>query len=95
MLHRRFLVVIKKWAKETYLDSNAMFVEEMILSLLRSNRSQFSAILADEHLHKQREKTQAKNLLTTTMYQSGKIQFALIIHWTNGNGTIRVVIYLY
>ena len=54
MLHCRFLVVINKWVKETYLDSNAMFVEEMILSLLRSSRSQFSAILADEHLHKQK-----------------------------------------
>ena len=54
MLHCRFLVVINKWVRETYLDSNAMFVEEMILSLLHSSRSQFSAILADEHLHKQK-----------------------------------------
>ena len=31
-----------------------MFVEEIFLSLLRSSRSQFPAILADEHLHKQK-----------------------------------------
>ena len=62
MLHCRFLVVINKWVKETYLDSNAMFDEEMILSLLRSSRSQFSVILADEHLHKQkRENTSVKS----------------------------------
>jgi len=31
-----------------------LFVEEIFLSLLRSSRSQFPAILADEHLHKQK-----------------------------------------
>ena len=39
----------------TYLGSNAMFDEEMPLSLLRSGRPQSSTILMDEHLHKQRE----------------------------------------
>ena len=51
MLHCRFLVVINKWVKVTYLDSNAMSDEEMILSLLCSSRSQSSTILADGHLH--------------------------------------------
>ena len=62
MLHRRFLVVINKWVRITYLDSNACLPKRILLSLLRSSRSQFPAILADEHLHKQkREKTSVKS----------------------------------
>lgn len=39
----------------TYLDSSAMFDEEMPLSLLRSSQSQSSTILVGGHLHMQRE----------------------------------------
>ena len=40
-----------------------MFVEEIFLSLLHSSRSRFPAILADEHLHKQKRAN--KNVKST------------------------------
>ena len=82
MLHRRFLVVINKWVRITYLDSNACLPKRILLSLLRSSRSQFPAILADEHLHKQkRENTSVKS--TNNNYVSVRKDTIYINHSLN------------